>query len=128
MGVETQWHNPEHTIIEIKFSGRWTWDDLRAAKVVCEQLLDSVNYCVGIIINQGKANWIPGGYHANLREIIRPVHRNAGFIAIVSSSTLVRELFQVFRALNGHVKFKYGFAATIQEAQLILMTARYNQN
>ncbi|MEO8612205.1 MAG: hypothetical protein ABI690_30200 [Chloroflexota bacterium] len=124
MGVKVQWDNSDKTIIQMIYEGRWQWDDVRAAVVELNQMIDSVdNNVVHVISNRGSASWTPGNYATNLQEIIQLLHPRAGYRVFIVKNPVAREMFYIFSGMTGGIPFPYRFVNTLDEAREFL--ARY---
>ena len=121
MSVEVQWDNDDKTIIHMIYEGRWQWDDVRAAIMEMNQMIDSVHHpFVHIISDRGAAHWTPGNYANNMQEIMQLFHPRAGYRVLIVKNPVAREMFYVFSAMVGGIPYAYRFVNTLEEAREFL--------
>jgi hypothetical protein len=125
MPVQTEWDNDEHTIIRMTFTGRWQWDEVRAASKEAGLMVKTVDHMVHFIVDTGNANWLPPGYQSNVRQIVSQVHANPGIMVVVCSIPFIQQAFYIFTALNKGVRFRFRFVKTLEEARQFLTSAAH---
>lgn len=125
MAIQVVWDNPEKKIIRYIYDGRWTWEDLARAREIVHEMLDTVDYRVGIIVDVHKSTMLPNGALTRARQMARVTpksHKNEGSTVIVGADTLIRSLFEMFRkiysTLSGNIAVT--FVSSLDEAREIL--------
>ncbi len=123
MGIEVQWDNPEHTLIRYLYSGQWSLDNFYEALHTSHEMLDTVDYSVGIIIDMTNSKLVPNGVLSHGKNITMRKHQNQGKSIIIGAGGLVRTLFDVYRKVYraGFDDGAYGFASNLEEARETLL-------
>ena len=116
MGVTVEWHDNDRKVILMCFMSRWTWEQAHEAVKDANAMLDTVNYKVDFVIYAESEAWMPPNYNFNVARMTRVIHPNAGLMVIVSTNTLFRQLFFVFRAVNRGASFAYRMVPSLDAA------------
>jgi hypothetical protein len=117
MGVHVQWDDDAKTTILMKIVGRWEWQDIQDAVLICNEMIESVPYHVHFILDRQGGLWTPGNLLTNVRKIINTFTPNDGYRVIVGENPLVREMFHAFEMLNGGAGFRYRYVSSMAEAR-----------
>lgn len=123
MGITVLWDNPEHTIIRFIYNGQWSLDNFYQALSESHQLLDTVTYRVGVIIDMENSKLVPNGVLSHGKNVSMRKHPNLGKSIIVGAGGLVRTLFDVYRKVyrTSFDDSAYVFASTLDEARSLLL-------
>lgn len=123
MGITVLWDNPEHTIIRFIYNGQWSLDNFYQALSESHQLLDTVTYRVGVIIDMENSKLVPNGVLSHGKNVSMRKHPNLGKSIIVGAGGLVRTLFDVYRKVyrTSFDDTAYVFASTLDEARTLLL-------
>ena len=100
MSVSVQWDNSGNTAILYTFSGRWSWDEFRAAWNDGRELVSSVPHQVASILNLENSAGIPSGILVKSDYVFRSRLPNAGYVVLVSGGGLVNMLVSTFKTMN----------------------------
>lgn len=100
MPVSVQWDNGGITAILYTFSGRWSWDEFRAAWQEGRALVSSVSHPVASILNLEASAGIPSGMLVKGDHVFRSRLPNASYVLLVSGGGLVNMLVTTFKAMN----------------------------
>jgi stage II sporulation SpoAA-like protein len=122
MVITAEWDNEEKTLIRQTYSGRWTWDDIRAMIETCQQMLDSVDHKVNFIgdLRQSQTMLPPSAtvQFSWLSNYLR--HPKMGKSVIVGASEFIRIFGNMFISAHRGTAEQIVFATTLEEAQAIL--------
>ena len=122
MSITTQWDNPEHTIIRYIYNGSWSLDNFYAALKESHDLMDTVNYRVGLIIDLQNSKLVPNGVLSHGKNVSLRKHPNQGKSIIVGASSFVRTLFDVYKKVyrTSFDETAYDFARNLEDARSLL--------
>jgi hypothetical protein len=123
MPVSIEWVNPEHTIIQLNFVGKWTWEEYsRVGLVDLPSIMETEPHTVHIISNLLQSGPLPtGGALSHARNVTNNLPPNWGILVLVNKNMVIDALVNVFRTA-----FKNGMGAktysvkTIEEAMLLI--------
>jgi hypothetical protein len=120
MGISVIWDNDAKTVILMTFEGRWTWEELTEAVVICNGMVESVSHHVHYILDRKGAHYTPGNLLGNMKRIVNLFTPNEGLRIIVGENLLIKEALSLFASLNGGAGFPYRHADTVEEARAYL--------
>lgn len=123
MGIAVVWDNPEHTIIRYIYNGQWSLDNFYQALSESHQLMDTVDYRVGLIIDMQNSKLVPNGVLSHGKNVSMRNHRNQGKSIIVGAGGLVRTLFDVYRKVyrTSFDDSAFLFVSNLDEARTLLL-------
>jgi hypothetical protein len=126
MSIEVGWDNNDKKTLRFIFEGKWDWDDLRSAKLQAEDLMDTVDHPVNVIV-QMPTIVLPRGFLRHVKKMGRYVHRNTGTIVFVSSASIYIELVHIAWKLISRPNLPYRFAPSLEAARRMLDSAATTQ-
>jgi len=94
MPVSVRWEDDEKTIARWEFAGSWTWDDYYATLEQSNQMLESVNHKVNLLIITIDTAIVPSGLTAQFKQISR-FHSNVGIAVIVVTSAFIETMLKI---------------------------------
>lgn len=100
MEIEVLWDNEQKTVIRYEFPTRWTWDDFYTAKTAAYNMLNTVNYKVGIIFNAPDGIQLPENILTHSRIAFSRLHPNTLCVGIVVGSPYLRTVLTIFTRLS----------------------------
>ncbi len=123
MGIEVVWDNPEHTVIRYIYNGQWSLDNFYQALGESHHMMDSVDYCVGLIIDMQNSKLVPNGVLSHGKNVSMRKHENQGKSIIVGAGGLVRTLFDVYRKVyrTSFDDRAFLFVSNLDEARSLLL-------
>ena len=123
MSISVVWDNPEHTIIRYIYNGQWSLDNFYQALNESHQMMDSVDYRVGLIIDMENSKLVPNGVLSHGKNVSMRKHPNQGKSIIVGAGGLVRTLFDVYRKVYRTTfdDTAYHFVTSLDEARSLLL-------
>ncbi|MCA0458964.1 MAG: hypothetical protein LCI00_33755 [Chloroflexi bacterium] len=123
MGISVVWDNPERTIIRFIYNGQWSLDNFYQALNESHQMMDSVDFRVGIIIDMENSKLVPNGVLSHGKNVSMRKHQNQGKSVIVGAGGLVRTLFDVYRKVyrTSFDDTAYHFVSNLDEARTLLL-------
>jgi hypothetical protein len=123
MPIEVAWKDEAHDVVLRSYHGRWTEDDLNAAEVTINTMIESVGHRVDLITDIRGSNTFPPNlsglfesYHTRRHpriELIVAVGREINYDLM----TLLAEKYPGFLRL-------YAFATSLEEAEQIIADDR----
>jgi hypothetical protein len=123
MPVDVRWHDPEHTILYYRFSGKWTFADLAVA-LQETQTFERQPY-VDIILNFQASQGIPMQQLHKL-HMLRPVMEAAAWrvAVMVTSDGLIARMFRAFAAAVPQFGKRFVVAHSDEEALKLIAEVR----
>jgi hypothetical protein len=124
MGIIVAWDDIDHQIIRMDFRGKWTWGEFQTARQQVRMLMESVSTPVYFIVD------FSGGFPPppdTLRIVYRSMldrPRNASTTVIVSQSSFVETLYDIFGKAFPTLSERLRLARSIEEARVILANIR----
>lgn len=124
MGIVVAWDDIDRSIIRMDFRGKWTWGEFQTARQQVRTLMESVNNPVYFIVD------FSGGFPPppdTLRIVYRSMldrPRNASTTVIVSQSSFVETLYDIFGKAFPALGERLRLARSIEEARVILANIR----
>ena len=124
MGIVVTWDDIDRYIIRMDFRGKWTWGEFQTARQQVRTLMESVDYPVYFIVD------FSGGFPPppdTLRIVYRSMldrPRNASTTVIVSQSSFVETLYDIFGKAFPTLGERLRLARSIEEARVILANLR----
>ena len=128
MPIEIVWDNDQNTTLRYDVSGKWTWDELWAARDKVFALMDSAAASrVDAIIHFKDGMNLPSDAMAQLKQLRENPHAKAGLTVMIGANMFMRTLFgtftKVYNSTTGHsVDFLY--AKTLPEARELIAQDR----
>jgi hypothetical protein len=118
MTVQTDWDDEDHTVIRTQFIGAWTWEEAHAATDTLIQMIDSVDYTIGVITDLSDSSRIPPFVFHEVRTLLAKRHPRVGASVVVSSNFMIGSLWKTIAQTYGRlVNGQYSFADTLDEAR-----------
>lgn len=123
MPVTIDWDSDDKTIVRMEMIGFWTWKEADAGARQGYDLLQSVDYEVGVIIDFSRSTSMPPYALQNARRMIQHRHPRTGLTVFVGTNTLFLALWNVFARIYTLFAQRQNsvFAPTVAEARDILM-------
>lgn len=131
MPVNVAWLDAEHTIIQFKFYGKWTWDEMYQAFDVSLHLASSVDYAVYAIAVYGDEaafQHVPPNVIAHFPNLARRIPANVRVQVIVLGgfASFWRTIYQSIRAIYPGLTQYMTIANTEEEALQIIQDMKAN--
>jgi hypothetical protein len=123
MSIEVQWDNAEKTIVCQIFRPGWTWDEFYESTAIrTPTLMKEVSHTVSIISDFRDSGSMPmGGAVSRANSAMKNLPANWGVLVVVSDSSFIRALVNVFkRVYVGEMGRKTFAATTMDEAYRII--------
>jgi len=131
MPVQVVWDNDDHTIIRYTLDEDWTWEDMRAAVVISNKMLDGVDHKVHFIHDATAVTGLPSDMLSQLRTFIDKEHPNTGQSVIVGAkkSAVIILAQSLLAMIHRLYKKDWGFmfADTLDEARGMLTKSTEEQ-
>jgi hypothetical protein len=121
MPISLEWANKEKTVMWVRVTGRWTWQEASSAWTELHQYVNQVDGLVNFIVIYENDNWLPGDYRDNMIELVSTTPPNLGTVVFVSNNILFEQLFRLFVTLKGGVPFEYAYVRSVDDAQNLLL-------
>jgi hypothetical protein len=125
MGIKVAWDDPENRIIRYDLEGMWNWEDYRDAVSQSAQMMQSVNYPVGIIANFTADTMLPKGSDVRKTSAVpqskmNTMPENMGVVVITGGYGFVEVMINGFCKLYNRVERKFVVANTLDEARRLV--------
>src|SRR5262245_39191443 len=103
MGIHASWDNDEKTVIHSVDDGTWDWNDAYAVTLQINEMIESVNHKVNLIIgdDSGRMCKVPPNAVTHWHTIYRSLNPNAGLIIVVGANPFVRALINAVVKITG---------------------------
>jgi hypothetical protein len=123
MSITVVWDNPEQTIVRYIYNGQWSLDNFYHALQESRDMMDTVNYRVGLIIDVQNSKLVPNGVLSHGKNVSLRKHPNQGKSIIVGASGFVRTLFDVYKKVyrTSFDEGAYAFASSLDDARNLLL-------
>jgi hypothetical protein len=125
MSINVIWDDEEKRVLLFAFAGRWTLDDLRAARDQAIAMMDSVPHRVDIILHLQHSADIPAGVIQEFRQGMVMAPDNLGALVLVGHNALVRITLSVFHQLYRHMSDTVWARGTLDQARAALVERDY---
>lgn len=128
MPVTVEWDNDDKTVVRMEMTGRWSWEEAFAGSERGYNLLESVPYEVGVIIDFSRSAGLPPNAITHAKGMIQRRHSRTGLTVFVGANAVFMSLWGIFSRVYALFAQKQNsvFASTIDEARAIL-AQRYSR-
>lgn len=127
MPIQVVWDNDEQSVIRYIIEGAWTWQEMNAAVVTSNAMLDNATGKVHFIHDMRTSSGIPGSALSNLKRFIGKEHPKTGQSVIVAGQKSTAILFaqSLLNLVDKIYKRDWGFqfAGSLEEARKLLAEA-----
>jgi hypothetical protein len=124
MPVHVRWDDPEHTIIYVRYEGRWTWEEFYQAVHDTQELSATVDHRIDVIAHM-LDGFIPhGAPFAHSQNALKQKDARLGRVVVVSDNRFVQGIMQVSARVNPRWKEKYSTATSVEEARSLIQKDR----
>ncbi len=125
MPVEFDWYDQEKAIVLCRMSGKWTWDEMYAARAahrerVSDLELERVDLLWMIEPNAP----IPPSFVSVLKSAVGTASENWSITVVVQPTMFLKSLFNVVQKTYPEVGERYPFADSFEEGVEIIMRHR----
>lgn len=108
MPVSIAWGSPERRFLVISFEGRWELEDFHHIIKQHDQMLESVEHKVHILIDIRKSWGLPNGFLGAIRKTGRNPHPKVGKMAMLGMSAFVRAVIEIIRKVQSDAAQRTG--------------------
>jgi hypothetical protein len=126
MQINVGWDNSNHRIVRIVFQRGWTWQDLHQAVQQADELINSENHTVHLVIDIHDAGGLPGDFITRAGELFAQgnARSNEGQKIVIGAGTLIRIAYKGFLKVYGNKleSRPFIFADNLDEARTMLAT------
>ena len=119
MPILIKWGNEAEHIIEVAYSGRWTWDDFYAVDSTMRQMIDQVKGRTHLVIDVTKNVWFPPDIAEHSDRIVASLDPRLGMIVMVGRE-INKELMNLLATENDIITSRYSFAYDVETAERII--------
>ena len=126
MPVTVAWDDDTRTILRITFTGAWTWEAFYTAQNRARERVAEVDHPYGVILHLPPPVTLPANTFEQLRQQADKIPPQIPLIVIVSPSSTVQGVFDVFRQLYVGAAQRYRLVSTMERARALL--AEYLEN
>ena len=122
LGIQSQWYNNERTIIISEVVEPWNWDDVQENMETVQQLVESVNYPLGLLVLLPNNMSIPPTGFAQGSRRVTASHAHAKFhtIVYVTNNRGIKTLWEETISTFAQDPSRYFVVSTIEEALELL--------
>lgn len=128
MPITTQWDNDEQTIIRMVFQGRWTWEDLQAARDESISLsIASSQQRICLIVDMRNTSIMPDGAIQQARTAFRnPLPpNNLNFTVVVGANMFIEMFYNLLkRVFQAQMSSTFAMSSSLEEARTIIERRR----
>lgn len=115
MPYTIDWFNEDQDILVVKYTGRWTWDEVREVDAVARNLYIQAGRRVDCIVDMKANAWVPPNYVANVNDISAEGYTNL-HLMIFLTHNMLRELISAYNSQFRPLPYAFEFADTMEEA------------
>ena len=127
MPILISWEDNDKTIIQVCFTGDWTWADFPPIRLKSIEMLNSVDHVVDFIADFRDVTRVAKGAFSVGRSITNSRLKNEGIAVVVGTSPILRVLFHTFTNTYSATRNRYFYTSTLEEAHILIKTKRQNQ-
>jgi hypothetical protein len=124
MSATVNWHNPQKTALRFTLNGTLRLDELRAARLAGDQLLDTVAHPVVVVFDFRDASALAMGTLGRLKpEVDQPHHPNTAHLMIyIGLNHLLTTLWAIVKRLYPQLYAgrEIRFVHTLEEADILI--------
>ena len=120
MPIQVKWFNTSKTIILQSYHTPWTWDNYHASAKEIDQMLDSVDYPVDLIVDFSDGAVLPAKALSHFRRAVMDIHPNRGLVVMVGMNPYLAALQNVLEQMVPHSAARSRIAETLDEAIAII--------
>lgn len=115
MGITAEWDNPEKTVILFTNAGNQTWEEFFAGVKKVNEMINSVDHKVDLIIDGRELKSIPPSAMTHFRNALNTLPPTTRVIGVVNNP-FVRAIGNVMQKIS---KTKMISVSTLEEARAI---------
>ncbi len=121
MGITLTWYDEQKHIILWAYQGRWTADEFDRATEEASQLIDTVDYPVGVIVDFSHSTLMPPNIMMRFRQSAQQAigHPNNTVRVIVGADYYLKIFLNTLFTLAPPAWYSY-FASTREEAAALI--------
>ena len=121
MSINSEWDNPQKTIIRSVFGETWTLDDYHAMIDTMHKMVITVDHPVHFISDFTKSKTSPAKLLSTGRHIENTMTENSGINVVVNANSFLKAMANVSKRM--FLKdIEIYFASTVEEARHIIAT------
>jgi hypothetical protein len=124
MPFTLQWLNEDEDILVVKYTGRWTWEEVGEVDVLSRQLYAAANGRVDAICDLTSSAWVPARYVENVNKLNEVAYPNL-HLSVFIAGRLMHDLIRTYN--DQFQEFPYGIAFADNMAQAIDLIMRDRQ-
>ena len=125
MTIHISWSAQHHDVIQARYPGKWTWEEVWQAKLIGDAMLEQVPWPCGMLIVLDDPMRIPPGVLTNGAQIMDCMHPRMRHVVLVSDNLLVRNLMRLLAGVFPVMPFTLSMVPTIDQAVLQLRNAGF---
>jgi hypothetical protein len=122
--ITADWLNPERTGIVSVATPPWNWEDYYEANRRIQEMLNTVNHKVDLILDFSQSGQLPPNALSHLRALGRKIHPNRGLVILVGMNTFMQSIANIFMRLNPNSSKRVRLVRTMSEALQLAEEAR----
>lgn len=126
MPVQVEWDNDEHSIIRLKFEGKWVLEELYPALAEMYRLMGAEDHTVDGIVDMTHASTLPSNILSIRGTIERNKPTNRGLTAIAGANTLIRSMSNILNRVRREDS-DYIFTTTVEEARQAILKVHQSE-
>ncbi|HVU11101.1 MAG TPA: hypothetical protein VHD90_07470 [Phototrophicaceae bacterium] len=121
MPVEVDWDDSQHTIVRMKFIGRWNWEEAYAGTQTCYDLIDTVDQVVNVIVDMRQSGGLPVLAMTHSRNLVSKRHPRVRLTVFLGVNALFTTMWKAYAKAYPQVtrSSEFSFARTDAEAYQI---------
>lgn len=123
MPFTLQWLNEDEDILVVKYTGRWTWDEVVQADTKARWLYAAAERRVDAICDLASSAWVPPRYVENVDRLNEGLYHNL-HLSVFIAGRLVHDLIRTYGDQFGRFPYQIGFADTMADAIDMIMRSR----
>ena len=124
MKVNVSWDNDKKNVIRFEYEPMWTWEDFRWASDISDEMMESVDHIVELIIYFRDGVTLPPSAVKNFKEALERAPKNSGMVVVVGGNMLtdmvLANVTKVFKSLSNRLIV----ANSLEEARVRIIEAQ----
>lgn len=123
MTITTRWYDDEKRAVYCLFEGKWTWDELFKAFAETDELAESVDYPVKVVIDVHRTQHVPVLSPTAMSKLASLTNNRTEKVAgmvFTGARGFVKAMYDVFSRIYPKAAEKYQFADTVDELEAII--------
>ncbi len=120
MAVEINWDKTHDHILVITVSDRWTWAEMAETVKKRNEMMESVDAIVDVIVNMEASSGMPANTLTGARQVGKNRPDKEGMTLVVGTSGFLQAMFDLYMRMNNHQSEVFHLVRTMDKAYAVV--------